>query len=129
MDNSSGYGTLDGQSAAKIVPAQNARIRVVGVGGGGSNAVNRMIESDLQCVDHWVLNTDAQVLLCSSAKNCLQLGQRLTQGLGAGGNPSIGKKSAEESRSEIQQMMEGANLVFIAAGMGGGTVTGADPVV
>ena len=128
MDNNSGYGQ-DVKSAPKIVPAQSARIRVVGVGGGGSNAVNRMIEADLQCVDHWVLNTDAQALLCSSAENRLQLGQRLTQGLGAGGNPSTGKKSAEESRSEIQQIMEGANLVFIAAGMGGGTGTGAAPVV
>lgn len=113
----------------KIIPAQSAHIRVVGVGGGGGNAVNRMINSDLQGVDHWVLNTDAQALLCSSAENCLQLGQRLTQGLGAGGNPSMGKKSAEESRSEIQQIMEGANLVFISAGMGGGTGTGAAPVV
>lgn len=128
MDNNSGYGQ-DVKSTPKIIPAQSARIRVVGVGGGGSNAVNRMIESDLQCVDHWVLNTDAQALLCSSAENRLQLGQRLTQGLGAGGNPSTGKKSAEESRSEIQQIMEGANLVFIAAGMGGGTGTGAAPVV
>ena len=128
MVNDNGYG-LEQKSAIKIVPAQNARIRVVGVGGGGSNAVNRMIASDLQCVDYWVLNTDAQALLCSSAENCLQLGQRLTQGLGAGGNPSTGKRSAEESRSELQQMMEGANLVFIAAGMGGGTGTGAAPVV
>ena len=128
MDNN-GFYSPNEQAAAKIIPAQNARIRVVGVGGGGSNAVNRMIESNLQFVDHWVLNTDAQALLCSSAENCLQLGQRLTQGLGAGGNPSTGKKSAEESRSEIQQIMEGANLVFIAAGMGGGTGTGAAPVV
>ena len=128
MEHNSGYGP-DVQPTPKIVPAQNARIRVVGVGGGGSNAVNRMISSDLQGVDHWVLNTDAQALLGSSTENCLQLGQRLTQGLGAGGNPSTGRKSAEESRSEIQQIMEGANLVFIAAGMGGGTGTGAAPVV
>ena len=117
------------KSTTEIVPAQNARIRVVGVGGGGSNAVNRMVDSDLQGVEPWIFNTDAQALLSASAKNCLQLGQRLTQGLGAGGNPSTGKKSAEESRSEIQQIMEGANLVFIAAGMGGGTGTGAAPVV
>ena len=122
------YGQ-DVKSTPRIVPAQNACICVVGVGGGGSNAVNRMINSDLQGVDHWVLNTDAQALLSSSTQNCLQLGQRLTQGLGAGGNPSMGKKSAEESRSEIEQIMEGANLVFIAAGMGGGTGTGAAPVV
>ena len=128
MGSNNGYGQ-DVQSAANIVPAHNPHIRVVGVGGGGSNAVNRMIASDLQSVDYWVLNTDAQALTCSSAENCLQLGQRLTQGLGAGGNPATGKKSAEESRSEIQQIMEGANLVFIAAGMGGGTGTGAAPVV
>jgi len=128
MDHDSGYEQHVRQ-IPRIVPAQNARIRVVGVGGGGGNAVNRMINSDLQGADHWVLNTDAQALLSSSAENRLQLGQRLTQGLGAGGNPSMGKKSAEESRSEIQEIMEGANLVFIAAGMGGGTGTGAAPVV
>ena len=128
MEHKNTYGQ-DMELSPKIVPAQNARIRVVGVGGGGSNAVNRMINSDLQGVDHWVLNTDVQALLSSSAENRLQLGQRLTSGLGAGGNPSTGKKSAEESRSEIQQIMEGANLVFIAAGMGGGTGTGAAPVV
>lgn len=128
MDDGNGYGQ-GVKLAPKIVPAQSAYIRVIGVGGGGSNAVNRMIDSDLKCVDHWVLNTDAQALLCSSAENRLQLGQRLTQGLGAGGNPATGKKSADESRSEIQQIMEGANLVFIAAGMGGGTGTGAAPVV
>ena len=128
MEHKKGYGQ-DAQPSPNIVPAQNARIRVVGVGGGGSNAVNRMINSDLQGVDYWVLNTDAQALLSSSAENRLQLGQRLTKGLGAGGNPSTGKKSAEESRSEIQQIMDGANLVFVAAGMGGGTGTGAAPVV
>lgn len=128
MDHDNGHDQHVKQPS-RIVPAQNVRIRVVGIGGGGGNAVNRMINSDLQGTDHWVLNTDAQALLSSSAENCLQLGQRLTQGLGAGGNPSMGKKSAEESRSEIQGLMEGANLVFIAAGMGGGTGTGAAPVV
>jgi len=121
--------TQDPSSHLEIVPPQNARIRVIGVGGGGSNAVNRMITSDLQGVDYWVLNTDAQALLSSSAENRLQLGQRLTRGLGAGGHPSTGRKSAEESRAEIQEILEGANLVFIAAGMGGGTGTGASPVV
>ena len=129
MEHKNGYGGQDVGLSPTIVPAQNARIHVVGVGGGGSNAVNRMISSDLQGVDHWVLNTDAQALLSSAAENRLQLGQRLTKGLGAGGNPSMGKKSAEESRSEIMEIMEGANLVFIAAGMGGGTGTGAAPVV
>jgi len=112
-----------------IQPSQNARIEVIGVGGGGSNAVNRMILSDLQGVSYRVLNTDAQALLQSSAENRVQLGQTLTRGLGAGGNPSIGQKAAEESRDELQQALEGSDLVFIAAGMGGGTGTGAAPVV
>ncbi len=112
-----------------IQPSQSARIEVIGVGGGGSNAVNRMILSDLQGVSYRVLNTDAQALLQSSSKNRVQLGQTLTRGLGAGGNPSIGEKAAEESRAELQQSLQGADLVFIAAGMGGGTGTGAAPVV
>jgi cell division protein FtsZ len=112
-----------------IVPSQSARIEVIGVGGGGSNAVNRMIASDLQGVGYRVLNTDAQALLQSSAKQRVQLGQKLTRGLGAGGNPAIGQKAAEESRAELAQTLQGADLVFIAAGMGGGTGTGAAPVV
>ena len=112
-----------------ILPSQNAKIEVIGVGGGGSNAVNRMINSDLEGVSFRVLNTDAQALLQSSAEQRVQLGQNLTRGLGAGGNPSIGQKAAEESREELQQSLEGSDLVFIAAGMGGGTGTGAAPVV
>ena len=112
-----------------ILPSQNAKIEVIGVGGGGSNAVNRMIDSDLEGVSFRVLNTDAQALLQSSAERRVQLGQNLTRGLGAGGNPSIGQKAAEESREELQQSLEGSDLVFIAAGMGGGTGTGAAPVV
>jgi cell division protein FtsZ len=112
-----------------IVPSQSARIEVIGVGGGGSNAVNRMIASDLQGVGYRVLNTDAQALLQSAAKQRVQLGQKLTRGLGAGGNPAIGQKAAEESRSDLAQTLQGADLVFIAAGMGGGTGTGAAPVV
>ena len=112
-----------------ILPSQNAKIEVIGVGGGGSNAVNRMIDSDLEGVSFRVLNTDAQALLQSSAERRVQLGQNLTRGLGAGGNPSIGQKAAEESREELQQALEGSDLVFIAAGMGGGTGTGAAPVV
>ncbi len=112
-----------------ILPSQNAKIEVIGVGGGGSNAVNRMIDSDLEGVSFRVLNTDAQALLQSSAERRVQLGQNLTRGLGAGGNPSIGQKAAEESKDELQQALEGADLVFIAAGMGGGTGTGAAPVV
>lgn len=116
-------------SANGIVPSQTARIEVIGVGGGGSNAVNRMIAADLQGVGYRVLNTDAQALLQSSAQNRVQLGQKLTRGLGAGGNPVIGQKAAEESRSELQQSLQGTDLVFIAAGMGGGTGTGAAPIL
>jgi cell division protein FtsZ len=112
-----------------IVPSQSARIEVIGVGGGGSNAVNRMIASDLQGVGYRVLNTDAQALLQSAAQNRTQLGQKLTRGLGAGGNPVIGQKAAEESRNELQESLQGADLVFIAAGMGGGTGTGAAPIL
>lgn len=116
-------------SSNGIVPSQTARIEVIGVGGGGSNAVNRMILSDLQGVGYRVLNTDAQALLQSAAQQRIQLGQKLTRGLGAGGNPVIGQKAAEESRNELQQSLEGADLVFIAAGMGGGTGTGAAPIL
>jgi cell division protein FtsZ len=115
--------------AGGIVPSQSARIEVIGVGGGGSNAVNRMIASDLQGVGYRVLNTDAQALIQSAAKQRVQLGQKLTRGLGAGGNPAIGQKAAEESRADLAQTLMGADLVFIAAGMGGGTGTGAAPVV
>ncbi len=115
--------------SSEILPSQNAKIEVIGVGGGGSNAVNRMINSDLEGVTFRVLNTDAQALLQSAAKERVQLGQNLTRGLGAGGNPSIGQKAAEESKADLQQALEGADLVFIAAGMGGGTGTGAAPVV
>ena len=113
----------------EILPSQSAKIEVIGVGGGGSNAVNRMINSDLDGVSFRVLNTDAQALLQSAAESRVQLGQNLTRGLGAGGNPSIGQKAAEESKEELQQALEGSDLVFIAAGMGGGTGTGAAPVV
>ena len=116
-------------SPAGIVPSQTARIEVIGVGGGGSNAVNRMISSDLKGLGYRVLNTDAQALLQSAAHQRLQLGQKLTRGLGAGGNPVIGQKAAEESRAELQQSLQGADLVFIAAGMGGGTGTGAAPIL
>jgi cell division protein FtsZ len=116
-------------SSNGIVPSQSARIEVIGVGGGGSNAVNRMIASDLQGVGYRVLNTDAQALLQSAAQQRIQLGQKLTRGLGAGGNPVIGQKAAEESRTELQQSLQGADLVFIAAGMGGGTGTGAAPIL
>ena len=115
--------------ASGIQPSQNAKIEVIGVGGGGSNAVNRMILSDLEGVAYRVLNTDAQALIQSQAQHRLQLGQTLTRGLGAGGNPTIGQKAAEESRTDLHDSLQGSDLVFIAAGMGGGTGTGAAPVV
>ncbi|QXE23954.1 cell division protein FtsZ [Richelia sinica FACHB-800] len=112
-----------------IVPGRVANIKVIGVGGGGGNAVNRMIESDVSGVEFWSINTDAQALTLAGAPSRLQIGQKLTRGLGAGGNPAIGQKAAEESRDEIATALEGADLVFITAGMGGGTGTGAAPIV
>jgi cell division protein FtsZ len=112
-----------------IVPGRVANIKVIGVGGGGSNAVNRMIASDVIGVEFWSINTDAQALTLASAPSRLQIGQKLTRGLGAGGNPAIGQKAAEESRDEVAKALEGADLVFITAGMGGGTGTGAAPIV
>lgn len=106
-----------------------ANIKVVGVGGGGGNAVNRMIKSGLSGVDFWAMNTDSQVLEMSSAPNRIQLGSKLTNGLGAGANPSVGEKAADESRDDITVALDGADMVFITAGMGGGTGTGAAPVV
>ncbi len=112
-----------------IVPGRVANIKVIGVGGGGGNAVNRMIASSVTGVEFWSINTDAQALTQSSAPRRLQIGQKLTRGLGAGGNPAIGQKAAEESRDEIAATLEHSDLVFITAGMGGGTGTGAAPIV
>ncbi|GDX61891.1 cell division protein FtsZ [Candidatus Levyibacteriota bacterium] len=107
-----------------------AKIRVLGVGGGGSNAVNSMIsQSKIQNVDFIVINTDAQALLNSQCSIKLQIGEGITKGLGSGGDPEIGKQAAEESREKIKDMLEGSNMVFIASGMGGGTGTGAAPIV
>lgn len=106
-----------------------AKIKVFGVGGGGNNAVNRMIDGGVRGVDFIALNTDKQALLSSRSEVKLQLGEKITQGLGAGANPEIGTKSAEENKAEIQQALEGADMVFITAGMGGGTGTGAAPVI
>ena len=119
----------DDHRSNDIVPGSVAKIKVIGVGGGGGNAVNRMIASDVVGVEFWTLNTDSQALVQSSTSKCLQVGQKLTRGLGAGGNPAIGQKAAEESRDEIAAALESADLVFITAGMGGGTGTGAAPVV
>lgn len=107
----------------------NATIKVVGVGGGGGNAVNRMIANGLTGVEFWAMNTDAQVLEMSGTGNRLQLGHKITRGLGAGGNPAIGQKAAEESRDDVMAALDGADMVFITAGMGGGTGTGAASIV
>ncbi|HWD52539.1 MAG TPA: cell division protein FtsZ [Acidimicrobiales bacterium] len=114
------------------VPAQNnyfAVIKVVGVGGGGVNAVNRMIEAGLRGVEFIATNTDAQALLMSDADLKLDIGRQLTRGLGAGSDPEVGRLAAEEHRSEIEEALKGADMVFITAGKGGGTGTGAAPVV
>ena len=104
-------------------------IRVVGVGGGGGNAVNRMITGGVRGIDFVAINTDKQCLNYSAATMKLQIGEKLTRGLGAGSNPEVGRKAAQESEDEIRKMLEGVNLVFITAGMGGGTGTGGAPVV
>lgn len=108
---------------------QFAQIKVVGVGGGGNNAVNRMITSGLRGVEFIAINTDKQALFLSKANTKIQIGDKLTKGLGAGANPEIGEKAAEESKDEIGQAIKGADMVFVTAGMGGGTGTGATPVV
>lgn len=106
-----------------------AQIKVVGVGGGGSNAVNRMIEAGIRGVEFIAVNTDAQALLLSQAPHRIRIGDKLTRGLGAGGNPEVGRKAAEESMEDLYNALRGADMVFITAGMGGGTGTGAAPVV
>lgn len=106
-----------------------ATIKVLGIGGGGTNAVNRMIGAGVKGVEFWGVNTDLQALSVSLADKKLQLGTTLTRGLGAGANPEIGQKAAEESREDIKEAMRGADMVFLTAGMGGGTGTGASPVV
>src|SRR6266852_9073936 len=108
---------------------QYVKIKVVGVGGGGGNALNRMIEAGLGGVEFICMNTDAQVLELSIAPHRLQIGDALTKGLGAGGNPEVGRQAAEESRQDIKKMLEGTDMVFITAGMGGGTGTGAAPII
>ncbi len=106
-----------------------AQIKVVGVGGGGQNAVNRMIEADVQGVEFISVNTDSQALILSNAPQRIRIGEKLTKGLGSGGKPEIGLRAAEESREEIEQMFEGADMVFVTAGLGGGTGSGAAPVI
>ena len=106
-----------------------AKIVVIGVGGAGNNAVNQMIEESIKSIDFWVVNTDAQALATSKAEHRYVLGKDFTKGLGAGGNPEIGRQAAESSIEDLKEIVQGANMVFIAAGMGGGTGTGASPVI
>lgn len=106
-----------------------AKIKVIGVGGGGNNAVNRMIDCGVRGIEFIAINTDRQALYSSRAEQKLQIGEKLTKGLGAGANPEIGMKAAEENRNEITEALKGADMIFITAGMGGGTGTGAAPIV
>jgi cell division protein FtsZ len=121
MSNNNNNNLDNFEPAAKIV--------VIGVGGAGNNAVNRMIDDNITTIDFWVANTDKQALSTSKARNRLILGQKKTNGLGAGGDPEIGRQAAEESLDDIRKIVSEANMVFIAAGMGGGTGTGASPVI
>ena len=109
--------------------ARLAKIKVIGVGGGGNNAVNRMIEADVKCVDFISVNTDKQALMVSKANCKIQIGEKLTKGLGAGADPEVGERAAQESREEIESIIKGSDMVFITAGMGGGTGTGAAPII
>ena len=106
-----------------------ATIKVIGVGGAGNNAVNRMIEAEIKGVDFIAVNTDRQALQVSKAKTKIQIGEKITRGLGAGANPDVGAQAAEESKAEVAEVLRGADMVFVTAGMGGGTGTGAAPVV
>ncbi|MGL5038219.1 MAG: cell division protein FtsZ, partial [Aeromonas sp.] len=106
-----------------------AVIKVIGVGGGGGNAVEHMVRESIEGVEFIAINTDAQALRNSSANTTLQIGSEITKGLGAGANPDVGRNSAEEDRDALRELLSGADMVFIAAGMGGGTGTGAAPIV
>jgi len=114
----------------KPLPAQIAKIKVVGIGGGGGNVINFMAtKSQIRGVDLVAVNTDAQALLVSQAKIKVQIGEKLTRGLGAGGDPEMGEQAAEESREKIKEILEGTDMVFVAGGLGGGTCSGASPVI
>ncbi len=121
---------MDANKAARYQATESfARIKVIGVGGGGSNAVNRMMDEGLTGVEFIAVNTDAQALMLSKAPVRVRLGDKLTRGLGAGGDPEVGRKAAEETSEELYNVLKGSDMVFVAAGMGGGTGTGAAPIV
>ena len=120
---------LDDGIGAQRVIGGIPRIKVIGVGGGGNNAVKQMIEDNLKNVEFYYLNTEMGVLNKTNAKNVLQIGKQTTKGLGAGANPEVGERAAIESKEEIKNILKGTDLLFITAGMGGGTGTGAAPVV
>jgi cell division protein FtsZ len=125
IDGLGGFVMLEFETSIETL----ATIKVIGVGGGGNNAVNRMIEHGVQGVEFIAVNTDAQALNLSKAEIKMQIGGKLTRGLGAGANPEVGKKAAEESKEQIEEALRGADMVFVTCGMGGGTGTGAAPVV
>lgn len=129
-DMSSFFGDREGSKSECSPKIEGrAKIRVIGVGGAGNNAVNRMIEAGITSAEYIAVNTDAQILAFNKAEKKIQIGAQLTKGLGAGADPSIGKKAAEESRDELERAIDGTDLLFIATGMGGGTGTGAAPVI
>ena len=113
----------------KVMMDGVATIKVIGVGGAGNNAVNRMIDAGIRGVEFIAVNTDSQILKVSKAATKIQIGEKITRGLGAGANPDIGAQAAEETKGEISEALRGADMVFVTAGMGGGTGTGAAPVV
>lgn len=120
---------MEGENVVSQNNTNVVKIKVLGIGGGGNNAVNRMIEAGVQSAEFIAINTDKQALLISKADKRLQIGERLTKGMGAGAIPEIGRKAAEESKASITEILKGSDLVFITAGMGGGTGTGAAPVI
>ena len=114
----------------KTLTGQFAKIKVLGIGGGGNNAINSMIaEDNIKGVDFIAVNTDSQALLNSKAPIKIQIGEKLTKGLGAGGDPQIGQQAAEESRQRLKEVIEDTDMLFITGGMGGGTCTGAAPII
>ncbi|XP_055807810.1 cell division protein FtsZ homolog 2-2, chloroplastic-like [Solanum dulcamara] len=131
QESSSGGVTESLMDSSSLKNFNEAKIKVVGVGGGGSNAVNRMIESSMNGVEFWIVNTDIQAIRMSPVfpENRLPIGQELTRGLGAGGNPDIGMNAAKESKEAIEDAVRGADMVFVTAGMGGGTGTGGAPII